>query len=156
MVVTYSATERRLVWVGHEGRPALTHSGSSGVNASIVDVVAAVDRLCIGGNLQSGTISNPLAGDIAHAAIWEGTYATAAQALELLTAAPNAVTWGAPSNYWPLVNDGDDAAGSADLTLVDSPTINSDGPTLGSGGGVGGTFIPSAMRARILNAFGVR
>jgi hypothetical protein len=156
LVVTYDATARRLAWAGHEGRSFLTHSSSNVTNTSISSLVAAVNRVCIGGNLQSGTINNPLAGEIAHAAVWQGVYAGASQALELLTVAPNAVTWGAPSNYWPLLANENDAAGSANLTLVDTPTINSDGPTLGSSGGGGGAFIPSAMRARIINAFGVR
>jgi len=122
------------------------------------DVLGSLNRIVIGGLYQSSTLDFPWRGEIAHVAVWNNVVPTSEQAAELLTKAPHLVGWGSPAAYWPLLADENDSIGTNHLTPIGSPGINSDGPaiTLEAGGGGGAAFIPSAMRARILNAFGVR
>jgi hypothetical protein len=120
------------------------------------DIFDVIDRLCLGATFQSGSATNYFRGEAAHLAVWNGASPTESQAAELLALAPNLVSWGAPTAYWPLLSDETDSIGSADLTLVGTPDITSDGPsiTLTGGGGGSGTFIPSIMRAQPTNLFG--
>jgi hypothetical protein len=154
-----SATNSRKVKGGFFGNTAVTidseYQGVTGQRPE--DIFGVLDRFCIGAYAQSGSATDYFRGEIAHAAVWE-YLPNASEAAELLTVAPHLVGWGAPLAYWPLVSDETDAIGQNDLQLVGSPDITSDGPsiTLDPGGGGGSAFIPSAMRARILNAFGVR
>jgi hypothetical protein len=141
---------------GFLGNSAVTldsvHSGISGQKP--VDIFDRLDRFCVGGYLQSSAAAH-FRGEIAHVAVWE-YLPSAAEASELLTKAPTLVGWGSPLAYWPLTNDDDDAIGSNDLTLVGSPDITSDGPSiqLTSGGGGGSGYLPTVMRAQPINLFG--
>jgi hypothetical protein len=128
-----------------------SYSGTSGQQSA--DVFPSVDRLSIGA-LAQATVSDYWRGEIAHVAVWE-SFPTLAQAEELLTLAPNLVSWGAPTAYWPLLSDETDSIGSADLTLVGTPSITSDGPSITlSGGGGGSGYLPTIMRAQPTNLFG--
>jgi hypothetical protein len=142
---------------GFLGNSAVTldsvYSGISGQKP--VDIFDRLDRFCVGGYLQSSGASGYFRGEIAHVAVWE-YFPTAGEASELLSKAPTLVGWGAPLAYWPLLADDDDAIGSNDLTLVGSPDITSDGPSiqLTSGGGGGSGYLPTVMRAQPINLFG--
>jgi hypothetical protein len=129
------------------------YSGVAGQRPS--DIFSVLDRFCLGAYLQSGTATGYVRGELAHVAVW-GVRPTDGETAELLVKAPTLVSWGTPLAYWPLLADDDDAVGSYDLTLIGSPPINSDGPsiTLAGGGGGSGTFIPSIMRAQPTNLFG--
>jgi hypothetical protein len=120
------------------------------------DVLGSLDRIVIGGLYQSSTLDFPWRGEIAHVAVWNNVVPTSEQAAELLTKAPHLVGWGSPLTYWPLLADETDSIGSNHLTLVGSPDITSDGPSiqLTSGGGGGSGYLPTIMRAQPINLFG--
>jgi hypothetical protein len=114
-----------------------------------------LNRFCVGAYAQEGSAAGYFRGEIAHVAVWE-YFPTVGDCAELLTKAPTLVGWGAPLAYWPLLADETDSIGSNDLTLVGSPDITSDGPSiqLTSGGGGGSGYLPTVMRAQPINLFG--
>lgn len=121
-----------------------------------VDIWSVIDRFCVGAYAQSGSAARYANGELAHVGLWDNTNPTLAQADELLTVAPNLVTWGAPTAYYPFLADANDSIGSNHMTLVDTPTINGDGPSITvSGGGGGGGYLP-IMRPYNPSIFGVR
>jgi len=129
------------------------HTGVSGQRPA--DIFSALDRLCLGATFQSGGATNYFRGEFAHVAVWQ--YApSAAEASELLTKAPHLVGWGSPLAYAPFLADANDVIGSNHFTLVGSPSITSDGPSiqLTSGGGGGSGYLPTVMRAQPINLFG--
>jgi hypothetical protein len=155
--ISNTADPARLMYYGgFVGAPGVTISkGNSGqVNPStIFDVM---DRICFGGTYQSGAGANQFRGELAHLAVWEGVTLDDSKAGELLTVAPNLVSWGTPLAYVPCLGDGNATVGATNLTTIGDPTYTSDGPsiTLSGGGGGSGTFIPSIMRAQPTNLFG--
>jgi hypothetical protein len=142
---------------GFVGNSVVTLSAAfSGVTSQKPnDIFGVLDRFCVGGYLQSGSASGHVRGEIAHVAVWE-YLPTASEVNELLIKAPHLVGWGAPLAYWPLLADETDSIGSADLTLVGTPDITSDGPSISltSGGGGGSGYLPTVMRAQPINLFG--
>lgn len=143
---------------GHFGGPLslLTESlGTTGERP--IDIFSALDRICLGAILQSDSATGHLCCEFSDLAIWNNVEPTALQATELLTMAPNLVSFGAPTAYWPLLADENDTIGSAHLTLVGSPTISSDGPAITRTGGGGSTgFLQHIMRSHNPSVFGVR
>jgi hypothetical protein len=144
------------IGAGSSVRPGITiYSGTTGTTspATIWDVL---DRICFGGLYQSDTGNTPFRGELAHLAVWSGVSLDDSKAGELLTVAPNLVSWGTPLAYVPCLGDGNATIGATNLTPIGDPTYTSDGPsiTLSGGGGGSGTFIPSIMRAQPTNLFG--
>lgn len=130
------------------------YSGVAGQRPA--DIFSVLDRFCVGAYLQSGSATGYIRGEIAHVAVWE-YLPTAGEAAELLTKAPNLVGWGSPLAYWPLLADESDSIGANDLTLIGSPSVTSDGPSISLTPGGGGTpgFLRGVMRARNPSIFGV-
>jgi hypothetical protein len=161
MVLTFTETEPRMThmggFVGNSGLTVLSSfGGTSGQFPA--DIFSVLDRVTLGALFQSAGATGHFRGELAHFAVWNGVTPTESQAAELLTVAPNLVSWGAPTAYVPLTNNENDVIGVNHLTLVGSPSINSDGPaiTLTGGGGGSAGYLPSVMRARNPSIFGVR
>jgi hypothetical protein len=161
-VLRFNATgdpiSRVTYYGGFVGAPGITIYSTGGGSVGPNTIWDVLDRFCIGGYYQGTTLTAPFRGEFAHVAIWEGVTLDDSRAGELLTKAPHLVGWGSPLAYWPLLADETDSIGSNDLTLIGSPDINSDGPSITLTGGGGGTpgYIPSVMGARQRNIFGVR
>jgi hypothetical protein len=141
---------------GFFGGPGITmKAGVSGSTAPEI-LWPDMDRICVGGLYQSDAGTGPFRGELAHVAVWEGVDLDDSKAAELLTVAPNLVSWGTPLAYVPCLGDGNATVGATNLTTIGDLTYTSDGPsiTLSGGGGGGGAFIPSIMRAQPTNLFG--
>jgi len=141
---------------GFSGAPGITiYSGNSG-QVSPSTIFDAMDRICFGGTYQSASGANAFRGELAHLAVWEGVSLDDSKAAELLTVAPNLVSWGTPLAYVPCLGDGVATVGATNLTTVGSPSFTSDGPSiqLTSGGGGGSGYLPTIMRAQPINLFG--
>ena len=148
--------ERMQYWGGFLGSPGITiYSATPGVFSPSL-IWDVMDRICFGGLYQSDTINSPFRGELAHLAVWQEVDLDDSKAAELLTVAPNLVSWGTPLAYVPCIDNGTATVGAENLTTVGSPSFTSDGPsiTLTGGGGGSGTFIPSVMRAQPINIFG--
>jgi hypothetical protein len=143
-------------WGGFLGGPGITIYSGTTPTTSPATIWDDLDRICFGGLYQSDTGNTPFRGELAHLAVWSGVSLDDSKAGELLTVAPNLVSWGTPLAYVPCLGDGNATIGATNLTPIGSPTYTSDGPsiTLSGGGGGSGTFIPSIMRAQPTNLFG--
>ena len=93
------------------------------VSHHLTDSVAITgwDRVTIGTSADS-TPSNYVGGLVGEAFIIDGTAITAGQVATLL--ADGEIADLSPTAYWPLRDDLEDAAGSNDLTAVNSPTFD--------------------------------
>jgi len=148
-----AAADRRQLYGGY--RRTIISTTTAGPSTLDSVIFAACNRIALGALYQSGTIGAPLNGELAHVAVWDGANVSEAQASELLTVAPNLVTWGTPTAYAPFLADANDVIGSNHFTLVGSPDITSDGPSITlSGGGGGSGYLPTIMRAQPINLFG--
>jgi hypothetical protein len=157
LAFTETSNARIQHYGGFVGRSSLLIAELNGGTSSNypADIFSSLDRVCLGATFQSASATNYFRGEAAHVAVWNGVEPTQSQIAELLSVAPNLVSWGAPTAYWPLLADETDSIGSADLTLVGTPDITSDGPSITlSGGGGGSGYLPTVMRAQPINLFG--
>ncbi len=110
-----------------------------------------VGDLVVGRNV---TGTSPIAGNIAHVAIWTKALSSA-ELTELATKVPSAVAASDLYLYWPLLehNSGDSTktpevkqgGGTYDLTVTDATLSSGDGPTLSGGS----SLAPIVMKWRM-------
>lgn len=134
----HNTSQKRRLWVGLENGSlhASGYSTSPSSGTDIDSAFAECDRWNFGAMLQASN-ANWLNGELAHAAIWNNKQLNDTEAAELLSTTPDAVSWGTPAAYWPLLSDATDSIGSNDLTLVGSPSITSAGPGIVASGVTG-------------------
>ena len=115
------------IWEDAAVRDAFVNGGSKGsVSASKAVVNLAI--MYIGKYINGGF----LAGKIAEVAVWDTTLSDAEVALLAGGTLPTSVQAGHLIAYWPLLNDANDDVGSNNLSLVGTPSFDSeDHPSLG-------------------------
>lgn len=114
----YGATNNRICWLDGGTKTTNTATRASG----------APDVFRVGRN-TSGQYFN---GSIAYASVYSPTNEADADAIiaELQTKAPSLVSPEKLLNYWKLVSDATDSVGGNDLTLENSPSFDTDAPSI--------------------------
>ncbi len=128
------------VFASATSRAVYLNGGNKGTNTT--SQTAAGDDLVVGA-YKRGAESGFFDGKICHLAIWDIALGDSDATALAAGTAPNEVQSSDLIHWLPLISDGDDDVGSANLTLVGSPTFDSDTPAFtvdlaASGGGTGG------------------